>query len=128
MRIRYYKDTDALLITFKEEPVYGSEYLEEFDIVVDYNRKDEVVGVEVFDWHRGRSKGKGFTQVITFKEEPVYERKYLEEFGIQVNYNKKNEVVGLEIFDRFTEGEKEEELIPEEPRKSLSGKDTSLHV
>ncbi|MEN3034337.1 MAG: DUF2283 domain-containing protein, partial [Aquificaceae bacterium] len=54
MRIRYYEDTDTLLITFKEEPVYESEYIEGSGIVVDYSQKGEVVGLEIFGWSKKR--------------------------------------------------------------------------
>ncbi|MEN3028646.1 MAG: DUF2283 domain-containing protein [Aquificaceae bacterium] len=54
MWIEYYEDTDTLYIKLKDEPVYESEHLEEFGIVLDYNQRDEVIGLEIFGWSRGR--------------------------------------------------------------------------
>ncbi len=58
MRIRYVPETDTLLIDFKEEPVADSEFIEELGVVVDYNKRGEVVGLEILDWKEFQSEGK----------------------------------------------------------------------
>ena len=43
MRIKYFPETDTLIINFKDEPVFESEHLEDLDVVVDYNRNNEII-------------------------------------------------------------------------------------
>ena len=58
MRIRYVPETDTLLIDFKEEPVADSEFIEDLGVVVDYNNRGEVIGLEILDWKEFQSEGK----------------------------------------------------------------------
>jgi len=50
MRVKYVPETDALLIDLKDDPVVDSEFIEDLGVVVDYNDKGEVVGLEILDW------------------------------------------------------------------------------
>ena len=52
MRIKYDPETDTLSIRLKEEPVADSEYLEGKGIVLDYNERNEVIGMEILGWSR----------------------------------------------------------------------------
>lgn len=56
MRIKYFPETDTLIIDFKDEPVFESEHLEDLDIVVDYNENNEIIGVEIFNFSKKASK------------------------------------------------------------------------
>ena len=58
MRIRYVPETDSLLIDFKDEPVADSEFIEELGVVIDYNKRGEVVGLEILDWKEFQREGK----------------------------------------------------------------------
>ncbi len=58
MRVRYVPETDALLIDFKDDPVVDSEFIEDLGVVVDYNDKGEVVGLEILDWSEFQKEGK----------------------------------------------------------------------
>ncbi len=58
MRIRYVPETDSLLIDFKNEPVADSEFIEELGVVIDYNKRGEVVGLEILDWKEFQREGK----------------------------------------------------------------------
>ena len=58
MRIRYVPETDTLLIDFKDEPVADSEFIEELGVVIDYNKRGEVVGLEILDWEEFQKEGK----------------------------------------------------------------------
>ena len=58
MRIRYVLETDTLLIDFKDEPVADSEFIEELGVVIDYNNRGEVVGLEILDWKEFQREGK----------------------------------------------------------------------
>jgi len=58
MRIRYFPDTDTLIIDLKEEPIAESEHLEDLGVVIDYNEKNEIVGFEILDWSRFQREGK----------------------------------------------------------------------
>ncbi len=58
MRVRYVPETDALLIDFKDDPVADSEFIEDLGVVVDYNNKGEVVGLEILDWSEFQKEGK----------------------------------------------------------------------
>ncbi|EDP74985.1 DUF2283 domain-containing protein [Hydrogenivirga sp. 128-5-R1-1] len=58
MRIRYVPETDTLLIDFKDEPVADSEFIEELGVVIDYNKRGEVVGLEILDWKEFQKEGK----------------------------------------------------------------------
>jgi len=57
MRIKYDPETDTLSIRLKEEPVADSEYLEGKGIVLDYNEKNEVIGMEILGWSRFQKSG-----------------------------------------------------------------------
>ena len=58
MRVRYVPETDALLIDPKDDPVADSEFIEDLGVVVDYNNKGEVVGLEILDWSEFQKEGK----------------------------------------------------------------------
>jgi len=58
MRIRYFPDTDTLIIDLKEEPIAESEHLEDLGVVIDYNEKNEIIGFEILDWSRFQREGK----------------------------------------------------------------------
>ena len=58
MRVRYVPETDALLIDLKDDPVVDSEFIEDLGVVVDYNDKGEVVGLEILDWSEFQREGK----------------------------------------------------------------------
>ncbi len=57
MRIKYDPETDTLSIRLKEEPVADSEYLEGKGIVLDYNERNEVIGMEILSWSRFQKSG-----------------------------------------------------------------------
>jgi len=50
-RVRYDPGADALYIRFKEDEVVDSEEIE-VGIIVDYNKKGEVVGIEVLEFSK----------------------------------------------------------------------------
>ena len=52
MQIKYFPETDTLIIDFKDEPVVESEHLEDLDIVVDYNKNDEIISIEIFNFSK----------------------------------------------------------------------------
>jgi len=58
MRVRYISETDALLIDLKDDPVVDSEFIEDLGVVVDYNDKGEVVGLEILDWSKFQKEGR----------------------------------------------------------------------
>ena len=58
MRVRYVPETDTLLIDLKDDPVVDSEFIEDLGVVVDYNDKGEVVGLEILDWSEFQREGK----------------------------------------------------------------------
>ena len=58
MRVRYVPETDALLIDLKDDPVADSEFIEDLGVVVDYNDKGEVVGLEILDWSEFQKEGR----------------------------------------------------------------------
>jgi len=58
MRVRYVPETNALLIDLKDDPVADSEFIEDLGVVVDYNDKGEVVGLEILDWSEFQKEGK----------------------------------------------------------------------
>ncbi len=58
MRIKYVSETDSLLIDFKDEPVADSEFTEELGVVIDYNKRGEIVGLEILDWKEFQREGK----------------------------------------------------------------------
>jgi len=58
MRVRYFPETDALLIDLKDDPVVDSEFIEHLGVVIDYNDKGEVVGLEILDWSEFQKEGK----------------------------------------------------------------------
>ncbi len=55
MQIRYSPDVDILVIKFSDKPVYESEHLEELGIVVDYDKNNEIVGLEIFGWSKRKN-------------------------------------------------------------------------
>ncbi|WP_164930667.1 DUF2283 domain-containing protein [Aquifex aeolicus] len=58
MRIKYFPDTDTLIIDIKEEPIAESEYLEDLGVIIDYNEKNEIVGFEILNWSKFQKEGK----------------------------------------------------------------------
>ena len=64
MRVSYVSETDALLIDLKDDPVADSEFIEELGVVVDYNDKGEVVGLEILDWSEFQKEGKELKLVL----------------------------------------------------------------
>ena len=58
MRVRYVPETDALLIDLKDDLVADSEFIEDLGVVVDYNDKGEVVGLEILDWSEFQKEGR----------------------------------------------------------------------
>ncbi len=58
MRVRYMPETDALFIDLKDDSVVDSEFIEDLGVVVDYNSKGEVVGLEILDWSEFQREGK----------------------------------------------------------------------
>ncbi len=58
MRVRYIPETDALFIDLKDDSVVDSEFIEDLGVVVDYNSKGEVVGLEILDWSEFQREGK----------------------------------------------------------------------
>jgi len=58
MRIRYFPDTDTLIIDLKEDLIAESEHLEDLGVVIDYNEKNEIVGLEILDWSKFQKEGK----------------------------------------------------------------------
>jgi len=67
MRIKYYPETDTLIIDIKEEPIAESEYLEDLDVVIDYNEKNEIVGFEIFNWSRFQKEGRELHLPVSLK-------------------------------------------------------------
>ena len=51
-------ETDVFLIDLKDDPVADSEFIEDLGVVVDYNNKGEVVGLEILDWSEFQKEGK----------------------------------------------------------------------
>lgn len=47
IKIDYDKKGDILEIKFNDESIVDSEYIEENGIVVDYNQKGKIVGIEI---------------------------------------------------------------------------------
>jgi len=47
MKVKYDKKTDTLYITFVDRDVKDSEYLEREGIVVDFDEKNNLVGIEI---------------------------------------------------------------------------------
>ncbi len=58
MRVSYVPETDALVIDLKDDAVVDSEFIEDMGVVVDYNNKGEVVGLEILDWTEFQKAGK----------------------------------------------------------------------
>ena len=58
MRVRYVPETDSLFIDLKDDSVVDSEFIEDLGVVVDYNSKGEVVGLEILDWSEFQREGK----------------------------------------------------------------------
>jgi len=56
MQIKYFPETDTLIIDFKDEPIVESEHLEDLDIVVDYNKDDEIISIEIFNFSKRTEK------------------------------------------------------------------------
>jgi len=50
MQIKYDKNTDILTIRFTDKKPVDSEHFVEQGIVVDYDEKDNIIGLEIFDW------------------------------------------------------------------------------
>ncbi len=61
MQIRYSPEVDILVIKLSDKPVYESEHLAEQGIVVDYDRNDEIVGLEIFGWSKRKKVELPFT-------------------------------------------------------------------
>jgi len=65
MRIKYFPDTDTLIVDLKDEPIVESEHLEDLGVIVDYNEKNEIVGFEILDWSRFQKEGRELHIPIT---------------------------------------------------------------
>jgi len=57
VRLEYDSQVDILYIRLKDDPIVESEHLEDEGIVIDYNEKDVVVGIEIFDWSERQKSG-----------------------------------------------------------------------
>jgi uncharacterized protein YuzE len=57
IKIRYDKDGDVLEIRFSESKIENSEYLEETGMVVDYDKNNDMVAVEILSFAKRVSKG-----------------------------------------------------------------------
>ena len=65
MRLEYDSQVDILYIRLKDDPIVESEHLEDKGIVLDYNEKDEVVGIEIFDWSERQKSGQRIESKLT---------------------------------------------------------------
>jgi uncharacterized protein YuzE len=52
LRLNYDKEGDILEIRFSEDPVKDSEYMEESGIVVDYDKSDKIVAIEIISFSK----------------------------------------------------------------------------
>ncbi len=50
MHIKYDKDTDILTIKLSDKKPVESEHLINEGIIIDYDEKGNIVGLEIFDW------------------------------------------------------------------------------
>ena len=57
MQITYDKETDTLNIIFIKGPVEESEYIEDKGIIVDYDKGNRVVSVEILSYSKRFSEG-----------------------------------------------------------------------
>ena len=48
MKIQYDNETDSIYVKFSDETVLESEEVKK-DVIVDYNKKDEIIAVEVLN-------------------------------------------------------------------------------
>lgn len=67
MQIKYDPQVDALTLILKEDSVVESEYLEDLEIVIDYNEKDEVVAFEIFEWSKREKSKEGIKIPLDFQ-------------------------------------------------------------
>ncbi len=56
IKISYDQEGDILEIRFSEEPISNSEYVEESGLVLDYNDKGNIVGLEIISFSTKVSK------------------------------------------------------------------------
>ena len=57
MQITYDKETDTLNIIFIKGPVEESEYIEDKGIILDYDKGNRVVSVEILSYSKRFSEG-----------------------------------------------------------------------
>ena len=55
MQITYDPEADILNLRLKDDKVVDSEYLENENVVIDYNENDEIVALEIMDWSKRSS-------------------------------------------------------------------------
>lgn len=56
IKITYDKESDVLEIKFSENPVSNSEYVEESGLVLDYDKNNNIVAVEIISFSKKVSK------------------------------------------------------------------------
>jgi uncharacterized protein YuzE len=52
LKLNYDKEGDILEIKFSENPIKDSEYIEESGLVVDYDKDDKIVAIEVISFSK----------------------------------------------------------------------------
>jgi uncharacterized protein YuzE len=57
IKISYDNQGDILEIKFSDESIKDSEYIEESGLVVDYNEKGNIVGLEIISFSKKVSQG-----------------------------------------------------------------------
>lgn len=58
IRIKYDKEGDILEIKFSDEKIEESEYVRKNGIVIDYDREDKIVGIEIISFSKRVHKEK----------------------------------------------------------------------
>ena len=58
IKISYDKEGDVLEIKFSENPIIDSEYIEESGLVLDYDKSNNIVAVEIMSFSKKVSKDK----------------------------------------------------------------------
>jgi len=52
MQVKYDKETDILTIKLSDKYPVESEHLEDKDVILDFDDKDNIVGVEILNWSK----------------------------------------------------------------------------
>ena len=56
IKLQYDQTGDILEIKFSEESINESEYIEESGLVVDYNNRGQIIGIEIISFSKKVSK------------------------------------------------------------------------